>query len=125
MPLPSGLILCEAFTTLREAAKRAARPVNPLGYLMPDVWKTRTTVAALRLSLLIIHSSADSLFPASMAEELYVAAQQGSVSAELLVFSGYRHDAVYRTVPDDYWIAILDFIARTSRSSSSRGDVVL
>ena len=114
-PVPSGLILSEAFTTLREAAKRAAWPVSPLGYLLPDVWKTRETVADLKMPLYVIHSSGDRLFPTSMAEAIYAAAKEGGAEVAMEVFAGYPHDTVYRQVPEPYWEAILGFITRISK----------
>ena len=113
-PLPNGVILSEAFSSLQDAAKRAARPLPVLGYLLPDVWKTRENVAGMTMPLLIIHSDGDSLFPVSMAEELHTAARMDGVQAELRVLHGYKHDAPYRIVPQDYWAEILLFIQKTS-----------
>jgi alpha-beta hydrolase superfamily lysophospholipase len=117
-PPPAGLILSEAFTTLRQGARRAARPAAFLGNLLPDIWQTRSNVAALNMPLFIVHSSGDALFPASMAEELFAAACAGGTHAELQILSGYPHDAVYCAVPEDYWSAVLDFIARTSHPNA-------
>jgi len=113
-PVPAGLILSEGFTTLREAAKRAAWPATPLGYLVPDVWRTCDSVGALEMPLYVIHSSGDRLFPTSMADELYASARRSGVDAAMEVFAGYPHDAVYRQVPRDYWIAVVNFISRVS-----------
>jgi len=117
LPVPSGLILSEAFSSLREAGKRAAWPASPVGYLMPDVWRTRSNVVGLRMPLFVIHSSGDRLFPASMAEELCTAARGGGGNVAMQVFADYPHDAVYRQVPEDYWAAIVAFIERTSNAS--------
>ena len=113
-PFPSGVILAEAFTSLQDGARRAARPLPFLGYLMPDIWKTRENVAGMSMPVLIVHSDGDSLFPASMAEELYTAARRHGVQAELKILHGYAHDAPYRIVPEDYWAEILAFIQRTA-----------
>jgi uncharacterized protein len=109
-PVPSGLILSEAFSTLREAAKRAARSLSVLGYLMPDVWRTRENVVGLEMPLFVIHSSGDRLFPVAMAEEIYSAAKDSGVDAAIQVFADYPHDAVYWRVPEDYWAAIVEFM---------------
>lgn len=115
-PVLAGLILSEAFSSLQEGAKRAAWPAGALGYLVPDVWRTQTNVAALEIPLFVIHSSGDRLFPAAMAEELFSAARDGGVDVAIQVFSGYPHDAVYRQVPDDYWEGILGFILRNAKN---------
>ena len=118
-PLPAGLILSEAFSTLRQAARRIARPASFLANLLPDVWQTRETVRTLSMPLLVVHSTGDALFPISMAEDIYAAAKAVGALAELRVFNGYRHNAPYLSVPEDYWSAILDFIARTSGQPAS------
>ena len=115
-PLPSGVILAEAFTSLQDGARRAARPLPFLGYLIPNVWKTRDNVARMSMPVLVIHSDGDSLFPVSMAEELHTAAQGAGVQAELRILHGHAHDAPYRTVPEDYWAEIVEFIERTAAS---------
>jgi acetyl esterase/lipase len=113
-PVPAGLILSEAFSSLREGAKRAAWPLSPLGHLIPDVWRTRGNVGTLEMPLFVIHSSGDRLFPTAMAYELYAAAKEGGVDVAMEVLAGYPHDAVFRQVPEDYWTAILGFITRVS-----------
>jgi alpha-beta hydrolase superfamily lysophospholipase len=109
-PKPAGLILCEAFPTLRLAAERMVRGLPLLPRLLPDMWHTRTRVAELRLPLLIVHSRGDQLFPASMAEDIFATAVRGGSDAELRVFDDYRHNAPYLTVPVDYWAEIVRFM---------------
>jgi alpha-beta hydrolase superfamily lysophospholipase len=118
-PPPSGIILAEAFPTLRLAAKRVVRGIPFIANLFPDVWKTRQNVARLTIPLLIIHSTGDTLFPIAMAEDIYAAARAGGAPADLAVFHGYRHNAPYLSVPEDYWSAIVDFISRTSSPATS------
>ena len=82
--------------------------------MLPNLWRTRDNVAHLGLPLLLIHSSGDKLFPASMAEDLLAAAHRGGTEAELHILPGYAHDAPYRLVPEDYWSAVIDFITRVA-----------
>jgi len=117
-PPPAGLILAEAFTTLRLAASRVVGPLNFIARLFPDVWKTGENVGSLKLPVLVVHSTGDALFPVAMAEEIFAAAQAGGAPAELILLDGHRHNAPYWTVPEDYWTAILDFIARTSKTQT-------
>lgn len=111
-PLPNGLILAQGFTSLRLAATRIVRPFAMLSHLLPDLWKTRESIVRTRLPLLILHTTGDKLFPVSMAEELFAAAQSGGVPAELRVLPDHAHNAPYQTVPEDYWTVVLDFISR-------------
>jgi fermentation-respiration switch protein FrsA (DUF1100 family) len=111
-PPPAGIILCEAFSTLRQAAQRITRPVSILANLLPDVWKTSVQIRQLAIPLLIVHSTGDALFPVSMAEEIHGAAAAAGVAVELRVLGGHRHNAPYLTVPEDYWIVIIEFVLR-------------
>jgi uncharacterized protein len=113
-PPPAGLILSEAFSTLRHAARRITRPVGFMANLLPDVWKTSETVRNLPIPLLIVHSTGDALFPVSMAEQIHRAALASGVAVELRILEGHRHNAPYLNVPEDYWAAIVEFIARES-----------
>jgi hypothetical protein len=49
-----------------------------------------------------------------MAQEIAAAAQAGGCQTELKILADHRHNAPYLNVPEDYWSAILNFIARTS-----------
>jgi fermentation-respiration switch protein FrsA (DUF1100 family) len=120
-PPPAGLILCEAYSTLREAARRIARPAGFFARLLPDLWRTTQTIRQLKMPLLIMHSTADALFPVAMAQEIYAAAVAAGVAAELQVLDGHLHNAPYLTVPEDYWTAILSFIARASELECCNG----
>jgi fermentation-respiration switch protein FrsA (DUF1100 family) len=113
-PPPAGLILCEAFSTLRHAARRISRPVGFLAKLLPDVWKSSQTIRNLSIPLLIVHSTGDALFPVSMAEEIHRVADASGVAVELRVLEGHRPNAPYLNVPEDYWLVVTEFIARKS-----------
>jgi fermentation-respiration switch protein FrsA (DUF1100 family) len=119
-PSPAGLILSEAFSTLRQAARRIAWPLGFLANLLPDVWKSSEAIRNLPMPLLIVHSTGDALFPVSMAEDIYRAAAASGVQVQLQVLEGHRHNAPYLAVPEDYWAAIVDFIAPTSSGSRAR-----
>jgi fermentation-respiration switch protein FrsA (DUF1100 family) len=110
-PAPAGLILCEAFPSLREAARCVVRPAGALAQLLPDVWKTRERLAHLAMPLLIVHTTGDALFPVAMANELH---RYAPPSAELIVLEGHAHNALFATVPRDYWAVVMDFIERVA-----------
>ncbi len=113
MPQPRGVILCQAYPTIRRGA---ARIFGPLARLLPDVWRSTDTIARLGLPLLIVHSDADRLFPLSMGRELFAAAKAGNAApVELAIPHGHPHNWIYAAVPPDYWAPILDFINRFSQ----------
>jgi uncharacterized protein len=104
-PQPAGLILCQAFTSLRAAAARITSPV--LAPILPDIWHTHRTVAALQMPLLVVHGDADLLFPTAMAQQIADAA-----GVTLVQPQGFAHSDAYLRPTLDYWQPILDFIHR-------------
>ena len=117
-PASAGLVLCEPYTTLREAGARLARQAGFLNFLLPNVWRTVDRVRELRLPMLIVHSDADSLFPVAMAEALHAAASRSGAQIECAIVAGFRHNAVYLEVPPRYWQPILKFLYQLSREQA-------
>lgn len=106
-PQPAGLILCQAFPSLRAATARIASPV--FAPLLPDIWHTQRTVATLQMPLLVVHGDADQLFPVAMAQQIADAA-----GISLIQPRGYAHPDPYLRPTLDYWQPILNFIHRSS-----------
>jgi alpha-beta hydrolase superfamily lysophospholipase len=121
-PAPTGLILCQAYTSLRLAAARVVAPIPVLARLVPDRWRTVEAVRTLPVPLLIVHSSGDRLFPVRMARAIFAAAQaRAGVETELAIPSRHGHNAAYNHVPPEYWAPILAFIGRHSRRNAAPG----
>ena len=111
-PPAQGLILCEAFPTLREAAACIASS-SRLARLLPDIWRTVDTVKTLTQPLLIVHSDSDGLFPTEFAHRIYRAASsQQAHPVELFIATGFSHIEPYQNPQLAYWQPILDFISR-------------
>jgi uncharacterized protein len=111
-PPAQGLILCEGFPTLREAATCIASS-SLLARLLPDIWRTVDTVQTLTQPLLIVHSDSDGLFPAEFAHRIYRSANsQQTHPAELFLATGFSHNEPYQNPRLAYWQPILDFISR-------------
>ena len=87
-PPAQGLILCEGFPSLREAATCIAS-ISLLAKLLPDIWRTVDIVQTLTQPLLIVHSDSDRLFPTE-----------------------FSHNEPYQNPRLTYWQPILDFISR-------------
>jgi pimeloyl-ACP methyl ester carboxylesterase len=111
-PPAQGLILCEAFPTLREAAARiASSPL--LSHLLPDIWRTIDTTQTLTQPLLVVHSHSDELFPTSFADSIYRSAKSQQIHpVELFITTGFSHNEPYQNPRLSYWQPILDFISR-------------
>nr|WP_246409221.1 alpha/beta fold hydrolase [Granulicella aggregans] len=118
VPAPSGVVLCEAFSSLRSAAQAvlAAIPlpefaIRALAKLLPDVYRTAVSVRQVASPLLIVHSDADELFPVTMAHEIFSAAREDEGRrAELFVPRSYAHNDAYLNPVPGYWQPILDFL---------------
>lgn len=114
-----GLILCEGFTTFREAAMSIGCP-QWLTRTVPDVWDTAVRVCDLSVPVLVVHSDADELFPVAMAERVVEAC---GPRGELIVVNGLVHDEPIYTATPVYWQPIADWVKRrpaeTGRQESS------
>jgi len=117
-PAASGVVLCEAFTSLRSAAAAAGdtrllpRVLRRwLARLLPDVYRTAALIEQIRSPLLIVHSDGDQLFPVAMGREILEAARAGGgPEAELFVPHGFAHNDAFARPSLDYWQPILDFL---------------
>ena len=110
-PMPAGLILCEAYTSFREAvcATRLPRWVA-LGF--PNLWNTVAIAPSLELPVLVVHSDRDRLFSVEMAWRI---ARACGDRCELVVVHGQTHNQPYLRPTEAYWGPVLDWIGRTGR----------
>jgi uncharacterized protein len=93
------LILCEAFTSFREAAHAAGLPTQ-LGRLVPPIWSTRELLGACALPVLLLHGERDRLFPVKMAEELHSLC---GADSRLIVVPETAHNQPFRKPHVSYW----------------------
>jgi uncharacterized protein len=128
IPAASGVVLCEAFTSLRSAAEAVleATPlprlaIRTLARLLPDVYRTAASVRQVTSPLLLVHSDTDELFPVTMAQEIFSAAR-GDVGrrAELFVPHGFAHNDAYLNPVPGYWQPILDFLLAPDETPAKR-----
>jgi len=101
-----GLILCEGFSTLREAGVAIGFP-HWMTYLAPDVWNTVAAVSDLKMPVLVVHSDKDDLFPLSMARRV---AQACGVRGGLIAVTGLSHSAPIFSPTAAYWQPIAEWI---------------
>ena len=103
-----GLVLCEGFSSLREAGVAMGFPLW-LTRLVPDVWDTVRRVGVLETPMLVVHSDVDGLFPMSMAKR--VAEACGS-HGELIEVSGLTHNAPIFAPTVEYWGPVAEWVKR-------------
>ncbi len=94
-----GVILCEGFSSLREAATEAGLP-GWLTSVAADLWSTEKTVCRLKVPVLVVHSDGDRLFPLSMAERLVKACGD---RGEAIIVNGLEHNAPIFGASEAYW----------------------
>jgi pimeloyl-ACP methyl ester carboxylesterase len=103
-----SLILCEAFTSFREAAAAAWVP-RALARLVPPIWDACPPLSQCKLPVLIVHGEKDWLFPKEMAADL---AGYCNPKAEVVLVPNTAHNQPFRTPRLEYWGPV---IARASR----------
>jgi hypothetical protein len=111
-PPPQGLILCEGFPSLRDAATCVASS-SFLALVLPDIWRTVDTIQTLTQPLLIVHSDSDRLFPTEFAHRIHRSALSHQIHPiEFFLARGFSHNEPYLNPRLTYWQPILDFISR-------------
>jgi pimeloyl-ACP methyl ester carboxylesterase len=103
-----SLILCEAFTSFREAAAAAWVP-KALARLVPPIWDACPPLSQCKLPVLIVHGEKDWLFPKEMAADL---AGYCNPKAEVVLVPNTAHNQPFRTPRLEYWGPV---IAQASR----------
>ncbi len=105
----TGLVLCEAYVSFRDALRSVGGPVFARGFV-PDVWRSEDALGGCTVPVLVVHGRSDRLFPVAMGERLARAAgEQG----ELIVVPGMGHADLHAKAKGDDWRPILAWIRRT------------
>jgi len=102
------LILCEAFTSFRDAATASWLP-KPFAKLVPPIWEARQPLSQCRLPVLVVHGERDQVFPVRMAAEL---AGYCTPKAEIIVVPDTAHNQPFRKPRLDYWGPIVEWVSR-------------
>jgi pimeloyl-ACP methyl ester carboxylesterase len=111
-----GLVLCEGFSTLREAGAAMGFP-RWLTRLIPDAWGTVDRVGEIEMPVLVVHSDVDGLFPLSMAERV---AEACGPRGTLIVIRGLSHNTPVFAPTDDYWKPIAEWVKQRSAETFQR-----
>ena len=110
--VPCGsLLLCAAFTSIRDAARSSGFP----GFRrsgVPPSWNAEEALPTCKVPVLIVHGEKDRLFPVAMAAEL--SACCGSSSKVILVPS-LAHNEPFHRPTLAYWGPIISFLITVSK----------
>jgi pimeloyl-ACP methyl ester carboxylesterase len=107
-----GLVLCEGFSSLREAGVAMGFP-RWMTHGVPDVWNTVRCVGELKLPVLVVHSDEDGLFPLSMAGRV---AEACGEHGELRVIRGVSHNVPIFAPTGEYWQPVADWVKRAAEA---------
>jgi uncharacterized protein len=112
-----GLVLCEGFSSLRDAGTVMGFP-RWMTLAVPDSWQTVRSVSELEVPVLVVHSDGDDLFPVAMARRV---AEACGTRGKLVVVNGLSHNAPIFTPTATYWRPIADWVkARRSAATAER-----
>ena len=111
-----GLVLCEGFSSLREAAIATGFP-RWVTRVVPDAWDTVHRMSTLEMPVLVVHSDVDGLFPLSMATRV---AETCGPRGTLIVINGLTHNAPIFAPTEDYWQPIAEWVKQRSSEVPAR-----
>jgi len=109
-----GVILIAAYTSARDAAVQTGTLPGWLTFILPDLYNNLRMVQRMRKPLLIIHSRDDQVFPITMAEKIYAAANEPKYFS---VLKGLKHNDTLEGQAATYLSPILEFLGLPSDSS--------
>ncbi len=111
-----GLVLCEGFSTLRDAGTAMGFP-RWVTRIVPNVWDTVDRVCQLEMPVLVVHSDVDGLFPMSMAERISEAC---GPRGKLIVVQGLTHNTPVFAPTEEYWQPIAEWVKEKSSEVPAR-----
>ena len=75
---------------------------------VPPIWDSLASLPGCTLPILVVHSTADGLFPVQMAHDVVACCGD---NAELLIVHGLRHNEPFYKPDISYWGQIVSRIA--------------
>jgi uncharacterized protein len=114
----AGVIIESTFTSIPDIVRGMKWGWVPgLGLAVTQPFDSMSKIGELRVPLLVLHGTADSVVPHTMADELYAAA--GSSDKTLVKIEGGTHSGSSRSGGTVYRNAVLDFVRRTTTTASA------
>jgi uncharacterized protein len=111
-----GMILCEGFSSLREAGTAMGFPYW-MTRLVPNAWDTVNRIREVKTTVLVVHSDVDGLFPLSMAQRV---AEAAGSRGQFFVVKGLTHNIPIFAPTEMYWGPIADWIKQRSSAIVQR-----
>lgn len=102
---------------LEAIGHRKVLQIFPVGLLLTEQFDSLSKVRSLRVPVLFLHGSADSVVPSEMSQRLYDAAPEPK---QLLIISGADHVRIYQPGEQSYLKAIQRFIELVQQQNISQ-----
>ena len=113
-----GVALMEPFSSGRDAAVQLKLLPGWAALLMPDAFDNVRLARALRVPLLVVHSTGDRKFPVEFARRI---ADAAVVPKRLVVLDGFEHADARRRPSEAYWGPVVEFAQGTPGVPGSTG----
>ncbi len=107
-----SLLLCAAYTSIRDAAQSAGLP-KWLIPGVPPIWRAEDALRASKVPLMIVHGEDDKLFPTAMADQLKACCNS---CAEMILVPHLGHNEPFHRPTIEYWGPIISFLEALERS---------
>jgi uncharacterized protein len=112
-PETGGLIMQSSFTSMAEAiGHRKPLQLFPIQLLLTEQFDSLSRVRSLRVPVLFLHGSEDSVVPAEMSQRLYAAAPEPK---QLFLIAEADHVKIYQPGERSYLRAIQRFVSLMQR----------
>ena len=109
-----GVILIAAYTSARDAAVQTGTLPRWLTFIVPDMYNNVRMIQRVHNPLLIIHSRDDQVFPVTMGEKIFAAANDPKYMA---VLEGLKHNDILEGQAAAYLSPIPGFLGLTCEPS--------
>jgi hypothetical protein len=104
-PAPDGVIVGNAFSTLRASMERTG--YGWMTWMMPDVWDNTRAIRGVHVPVLVVAGDADKVNPPAEGRALFAAANEPK---SLAVMPGLKHNALHRDPTGAWWAPVFQFV---------------
>lgn len=116
-PEADGLIMQSSFTSMLDVVEsRGFSRFFPVRWLLTERFDSLSKLQSLRIPVLFLHGTADSVVPPHMSQRLYDAAP---APKQLFWISGAEHVRLYQPGTQSYLRAIQQFVERLQQRASA------
>ncbi len=117
-PEADGLVLEATFTSIRDMLEKTAWRLLPVGLILTQEFDTLAKLPRIRMPVLIVHGTRDSIVPYEMGERLYAAA---TGPKRFIRVEGGSHHNLSSVANEQYRAALREFFRIGSRSLEAAG----